>query len=127
MEHSQSPTTKPRLGIIGAGKVGCTLARLLYAAGYTIEAVYSRTAFHAGDLAKLVNATAASSPPLGAVDYISAADAATLKELYAPIDAPILLSLTVQIGKPRLLDNCLLPFSLNTREGLTKTLGGVIE
>jgi hypothetical protein len=35
----------------------------------------------------------------------------------------VLLSLAVQIGKVRLLDNMLLPWALNTREGLTKTLG----
>jgi len=40
-----------------------------------------------------------------------------------PTDSPILASLTVQLGQPRLLDNVLLPFSLNTRVGLSDTLG----
>jgi pantoate--beta-alanine ligase len=64
--------------------------------------------------------------PMGTVDYISAADARTLRELDAPSDDPILLSLTVQVGKPRLLDNCLLPYALNTRDGLTRALGGLV-
>jgi pantoate--beta-alanine ligase len=46
--------------------------------------------------------------PLAQVDYISAADAETLEELHSPTDRPILLSLAVQIGKPRLLDNVIL-------------------
>ena len=65
--------------------------------------------------------------PLAQPDYISAADARTLRELTIPTETPVLLSLTVKIGKPRLLDNCLLPFSLNTRAGLTTTLGGAVE
>jgi len=38
-------------------------------------------------------------------------------------DEPLLLSLTVRFGKTRLLDNALLPHHLNTRDGLTATLG----
>jgi predicted short-subunit dehydrogenase-like oxidoreductase (DUF2520 family) len=34
---------QPRIGIIGTGKVGCTLARLWKQAGYEITAVYNRT------------------------------------------------------------------------------------
>jgi len=30
-----------------------------------------------------------------------------------------------QVGRPRLLDNCLLPLALNTREGASATLGRV--
>ena len=63
--------------------------------------------------------------PLADVDYVSIADAKTLKELENSTDLPMLLSLAVQIGKPRLLDNCLLPLSLNTRDGLTATLGAL--
>lgn len=62
--------------------------------------------------------------PLAQPDYISVADAGTLVELQSSSDDPMLLSLTVQIGKPRLLDNCLLPLSLNTRQG-TDTLGKI--
>ncbi len=57
-------------------------------------------------------------------EYVSVADAKTLRELDAPIDAPLLLSMVVNVGRARLLDNCLLPFSLNTREGLAAALGG---
>ena len=46
--------------------------------------------------------------PLAEVDYVSAADATTLAELDAPSDRPILLSMAVRIGKPRLIDNIIL-------------------
>jgi pantoate--beta-alanine ligase len=46
--------------------------------------------------------------PMAQIDYISAADADSLVELDAPSERPILLSLAVQIGKPRLLDNVIL-------------------
>ncbi len=64
--------------------------------------------------------------PLAHVDYVSVADAVTLEELTAPSENPILLSLTARVGLPRLLDNCLLPYSLNTREALTRILGGEV-
>lgn len=48
------------------------------------------------------------SEPLAEVDYISAADAETLVELNTPTERPILLSIAVKIGKPRLLDNVIL-------------------
>lgn len=63
--------------------------------------------------------------PLGSVDYVSLAHPVTLRELSEPTDEPMLASLTVQIGKPRLLDNALFPLTLNTRDGLTQTLGKV--
>lgn len=63
--------------------------------------------------------------PLAALDYVSVADARTLAELATPTDAPLLLSLAAKIGKPRLLDNMLLPLALNTLEGATATLGAV--
>jgi pantoate--beta-alanine ligase len=62
--------------------------------------------------------------PLAELDYISVADAATLQELDAPTEQPLLISLTVKFGRTRLLDNMLLPADLNTRESLSAVLGG---
>jgi predicted short-subunit dehydrogenase-like oxidoreductase (DUF2520 family) len=50
------------IGIIGAGKVGCTLARLWAQAGYTVSAVYSRDPQRASALAHLVSALPVSTP-----------------------------------------------------------------
>jgi pantoate--beta-alanine ligase len=61
--------------------------------------------------------------PLADVDYAAVNDPRTLYGLHERTNAPLLLSLVVKIGKPRLLDNCLLPFHLNDRDGLTATLG----
>jgi pantoate--beta-alanine ligase len=61
--------------------------------------------------------------PLAELDYVSLAQAHDLREVNQPTDVPLLLSLTARVGKPRLLDNCLLPVALNTSEGATKTLG----
>jgi predicted short-subunit dehydrogenase-like oxidoreductase (DUF2520 family) len=60
----------PRLGVIGAGRVGTALARLLSGHGWPVAAVYSRTPAHASTLAGQVGAQAVTSP--GAV--IAAAD-----------------------------------------------------
>lgn len=46
------------IAFIGAGKVGCTLARLLYQTGYLITAIYSRQYMNAKKLAEWVNAEA---------------------------------------------------------------------
>ncbi len=61
--------------------------------------------------------------PLAQVDYVSTADTITLQEIQSPTHTPVLASLTVRFGSTRLLDNMLLPLHLNTREGLTQTLG----
>lgn len=52
---------QPTLGFIGAGKVGTTLARLLYERGYVIQGVQSRNPEHAERLATAVHAKAADS------------------------------------------------------------------
>lgn len=62
--------------------------------------------------------------PLAEVEYVSAADAATLEELNAISIEPILLSMAVRIGHTRLIDNLLLPLELNNRQDLTRVLGG---
>lgn len=58
-------------------------------------------------------------------DYVSVADARTLVECINATSAPLLVSVAAQVGKPRLLDNCLLPIELNTRVGVTATLGAI--
>jgi pantoate--beta-alanine ligase len=65
------------------------------------------------------------SETLAEVEYISIADPQTLTELEIAVSTPILVSLVVRIGKTRLLDNCLLPMLLNSREDLTRILGAV--
>lgn len=59
------------------------------------------------------------------LEYVSLADPQTLQEAVTPIKRPVLLSLVLRSGATRLLDNALLPLSLNTRAGLTATLGAV--
>jgi pantoate--beta-alanine ligase len=62
--------------------------------------------------------------PLAEVDYISVADAVTLREIETSSNQPILVSLVVKMSKTRLLDNILLPAEFNTLEALTNLLGG---
>jgi pantoate--beta-alanine ligase len=45
--------------------------------------------------------------PLGKVDYVSIADAATMEELDR-IEGPAVVSLAFRLGRPRLIDNILL-------------------
>ena len=53
-------------------------------------------------------ATCSATEPLASVDYVSCADAATLRELDR-VDGPALLSLAVRFGATRLIDNEPLP------------------
>ncbi len=61
--------------------------------------------------------------PLAEIDYVAVNDPHSLFGVHEATDEPLLLSMAVKIGKPRLLDNCLLPWSLNDGAGLTATLG----
>ncbi|MDX1993516.1 MAG: pantoate--beta-alanine ligase [bacterium] len=61
--------------------------------------------------------------PLARVDYVSVADARTLRESDDEGKAPFLLSMAVRLGHTRLIDNMLVPLELNTRKGLQETLG----
>ncbi|HYO88599.1 MAG TPA: pantoate--beta-alanine ligase [Candidatus Limnocylindrales bacterium] len=65
--------------------------------------------------------------PLAQADYVAVNYPDTMRGVLLPTDSPVLLSVAVQVGKPRLLDNLLLPASLNTRAGLTATLGQLVE
>jgi pantoate--beta-alanine ligase len=62
--------------------------------------------------------------PGAEIDYIALNDPRTLRGIIEPTERPVLLSLVVKIGRPRLLDNALLPWALNNRESLTRLLGG---
>lgn len=94
------------------------LYRALQEAGaHYAQGTRSPSALKAGVLATL------GAHPSAQVDYVSVARADNLQELDAPADTPYLLSLAVKLGKPRLLDNVLLPLELNTRDGATQTLG----
>lgn len=82
---------QPSLGIVGAGKVGCTLARLWNKAGYAIVAVNSRDVGKAERLARQVGAQGAATPEL----VIEAADL-TLLTVPDDVIEPLAVSLKVQ-------------------------------
>jgi pantoate--beta-alanine ligase len=56
-------------------------------------------------------------------DYVSAADAAYLRELEQSTEAPVLISLAARLGNTHLIDNLLLPAHLNNRADLSRVLG----
>jgi pantoate--beta-alanine ligase len=63
--------------------------------------------------------------PLLSIDYIALNDPANLHGIHTAVETPLLLSIAALAGKTRLIDNCLLPWVLNTQEGLTSLLGCV--
>ncbi len=99
-------------------------APVIYRALKAVGDAHAAGEHHLGAMRDIIRGVIATESQ-GRIDYISLADPLTLQELDAPTDSPILASLAVQIGQPRLLDNALLPFSLNTRAGLTHALGRV--
>lgn len=66
-----------------------------------------------------------SSQPLVQMQYVSTAYAQDLQEATSTLTPlqPILLSLAVKLGSTRLIDNLLLPHALNTRAGLSTSIG----
>jgi len=56
MVDNLSTMDKPSIAVLGAGRVGSTLAAALHSAGYPITAVWSRTEAHAQALAERVGA-----------------------------------------------------------------------
>jgi oligoendopeptidase F len=100
-------------------------APVLYQALQTAGILYEKGERHPQRLRKAMR-DVLDQEPLANASYVSAADANTLRELEEQTDAPILLSLAVQIGRARLIDNMLLPLHLNNRDGLAHTLGNPV-
>lgn len=61
--------------------------------------------------------------PIGQLDYVSFANAQSLDEVAGIVETPLLMSMAVQFGRARLIDNCILPLHYNTRELATTVLG----
>jgi len=63
------------------------------------------------------------SEPLAKVDYVAICDPKTLFGIHERSNDPILILIAAKFGKVRLLDNALIPWSLNDRYGLSSALG----
>jgi pantoate--beta-alanine ligase len=74
---------------------------------------------------RLIAACREALTPSGEIEYVALNDPHTLAPIQTPTDAPLLLSLVMRFGSTRLLDNALLPWSLNNRADLTAMLGAV--
>jgi pantoate--beta-alanine ligase len=81
-------------------------ARVLHRALTAARARYEEGELNA-EVLRAVMQTVLMSEPLALVDYVSAADPATLAELER-VEGRVLLSLAVRIGRTRLIDNTLL-------------------
>lgn len=98
-------------------RAAVTLWRALQA----VRARYEQGARTASELQAAARAVFAEEPRV-TLDYVSVARARDLADVDIA-DEPLLVSLAACVGKPRLIDNMLLPFALNTREGATAALG----
>lgn len=98
-------------------------ASVLYRALQEAGRLYDAGQRHPDILRQAMRSALAGQPLVAQIDYVSVADARTLKEVESTGDAPLLLSLAVEIGRTHLIDNCLLPLALNTPEGLSAALG----
>jgi pantoate--beta-alanine ligase len=63
--------------------------------------------------------------PLVEIEYAEVVDPCTFQPVETVREDPLLLVLAARIGRTRLIDNMLLPWALNTRDGLTATLGAI--
>lgn len=97
-------------------------AACLYRGLQSASRLYGRGIQHPATLRDAVRAEVMAEP-LAQLDYVAVNDPHTLIGVHEISEQPLLLSLAVRFGATRLLDNCLLPFELNTREGLSATLG----
>jgi pantoate--beta-alanine ligase len=79
-------------------------ATVLYRALNLAEKRWSQGEKDAGEI-RLEMTEIINMEPLAKIDYISIADAETLKETFHKIKPPVLVSLAVKIGKTRLIDN----------------------
>jgi pantoate--beta-alanine ligase len=98
-------------------------AGVLYRALHAAAGAYGDDLYQPEMLRQIMLETL-NSEPLVEPDYVSAADAVTLRELDTVSEQPILLSMAVKIGTTRLIDNMLLPHQLNNRADLSRLLGG---
>lgn len=67
------------------------------------------------------------SEPLAHIDYVAICNPNTLFGVHEVSNDPVLMLMAVKIGNVRLLDNTLLPWSMNDRAGLAAALGSAIE
>jgi pantoate--beta-alanine ligase len=83
-------------------------APVLYRALSAARDAWTRGERHPDALRAVMTAVLAAEPR-ARVDYVSAADPESFRELSEPTQGPALLSMAVQIGRARLIDNVLLP------------------
>jgi pantoate--beta-alanine ligase len=82
-------------------------ALVLYKALTLAQKLWTKGETNADLIRKKMASLIQSEPRAARIDYVSIADAETLEEL-KNIDRPVVISLAVKIGKPRLIDNIIL-------------------
>jgi len=128
LEVAVIPTVRESDGLAMSSRNAYLTPEQRHAAGVIYRALVAaaqayeegeRTPAHLRQVVKSVLKT----EPLAEVEYVALNDPTTLVGVHEASEHPLLLSLVVRVGKPFLLDNCLLPWALNTRAGLSATLG----
>lgn len=98
------------------------VANVLYRSMRAASAAYEAGDRHPNALRKAARAVLDAEPQVH-TDYVAICDPRTLLGVHQPSDRPVLILVAAKLGKPRLLDNCLLPFHLNNRADLSAILG----